>query len=197
MPEWVIDKKEKLNESIEKDRIANIGSKPVTVEMRFRSSFPYQVCRYLKVLRNLEYACYQRDHSKNRLWKMFYAQKVKLLDRRKNRMGLKLGIEIPVNRVAPGVRIAHPNVILNGYVGEGCVFHGNNVLGNKRTGDGAMIPRLGANVDIGVSAMVIGNVEIADGCVIGAGAVVTKTFKQPATVICGVPAKSISVEGIR
>lgn len=124
---------------------------------------------------------------------IFYAQSVKLYDRRKNRIGLKIGIEIPVNRVAQGVRIAHPNVILNGYVGEGCVFHGNNVLGNKRTGDSTAIPKLGKNVDVGVGAMVIGNVEIADNCIIGAGAVVTKSFPEPGTVVVGVPAKKIKV----
>jgi serine O-acetyltransferase len=182
-----------LQNFIQADQEANLGKKPVTMEMRFRSGFPYQVCQYLKVVRKLEYTCWKRDHSKNRLGKIFCAQKVKLLDRRRNRMGLKLGIEIPVNRVASGVRIAHPNVILNGYVGEDCVFHGNNVLGNKRTGDGAAIPKLGKNVDVGVGAMIIGDVEIADGCVIGAGAVVTKSFLQRGTVIAGVPAKEINI----
>lgn len=192
MVSWKIESKEKLHESIRKDMAANLGNKPITAEMRFRSSFPYLVCQYLKVLRTMEYTCFRRDSSKSKLRRIYYAQKVKLLDRRKNRLGLKLGIEIPINHVAPGVRIAHPNVILNGYVDEGCVFHGNNVLGNKRTGDKEAVPKLGKHVDVGVGAMVIGNVEIADGCILGAGAVVTKSFMQSFSVICGVPAKNIS-----
>lgn len=188
MQNWYIDSKEKLKESIEKDRAANLGGKPITPEMRFRSGFPYRVTQYLKLLRNMEYACYQRDHS-SRPKAMLLAQRIKLLDRRKNRLGLKLGIDIPINRAEAGVRIAHPNVILNGYVGEGCVFHGGNVLGNKRTGEGAAIPKLGRNVDVGVCAVILGDVEIADDCIIGAGAVVTKSFPVPGTVIAGVPAK--------
>ena len=108
-----------------------------------------------------------------------------------NKLGLTAGIEIAVGKVEAGVRIAHPNVILNGYVGEGCVFHGNNVLGNKRTGEKNAVPKLGKRVDVGVGAIIIGDVEIADDCVIGAGAVVTKSFKEPGTVIVGVPAKKI------
>lgn len=149
------------------------------------------VCCYLKLLRKLEYTCYQRDHSKNRIAALLLAQKVKLLDRKKNRLGLRAGLEIPVNRVSSGIRIAHPNVILNGYAGQGCVFHGNNVLGNKRTGDKNAVPRLGKNIDVGVGAMIIGDVEIVDNCVIGAGAVVTKSFLTPGNLIVGVPAKEI------
>lgn len=191
----MITKKEELKRCVKADEASNLCNKRVDFEMRFRNSFPYVVCRYLKLLRKLEYTCYRRDHSKSRLSAAFLAQKVKLLDRKKNRLGLRAGIEIPVNHVSAGVRIAHPNVILNGYVGEGCVFHGNNVLGNKRTGDGAAIPKIGKNVDVGIGAMIIGNVEIADYCVIGAGAVVTKSFPRPGTVIAGVPAKEMMQRG--
>lgn len=187
----MIMRKEELESCIRADKNANLNGKKIDLEMQFRSSFPYMVCRYLEWLRKLEYACYQRDHSNHRLAAIFLAQKVKLLDRKKNRLGLQVGIEIPINHVEAGVRIAHPNVILNGYVGEGCVFHGNNVLGNKRTGDSTAIPKLGKNVDVGVGAMIIGKVEIADNCVIGAGAVVTKSFLKSGTVIAGVPAKEI------
>lgn len=186
----IADKKE-LNQIIAADKKANMGEKPIRFETRFRCGLTYMVCRYLKLLRKLEYAGNQRDQSKNRLFSMLMAQKVKLLDRRKNRLGLRLNIEIPAHHVAPGVRIAHPNVILNGFAGEGCVFHGNNVLGNKKTGDKFAVPRLGKHVDVGVGAMIIGDVEIADRCVIGAGAVVTKSFLVPGTVIAGVPAKEI------
>ena len=50
-------------------------------------------------------------------------------------------------------------------------------------------------MDVGVGAIIIGKVQIADDCVIGAGAVVTKSFLKPGTVIAGVPAKEIANKG--
>ena len=152
------------------------------------------VCKYLSVLRRLEYECYRRDSSAG-LKRKIISQKIKLLDRKKNKLGLAVGIEIPVGKAEAGIRIAHTGVILNGQVGEGCVFHGNNVLGNKRTGDSNSVPKLGKKVDVGVGAIIIGKVEIADNCVIGAGAVVTKSFLTPGAVIVGVPAKAIDNNG--
>ena len=186
----MIENKDKLKQYIAADHKANLGEKPITLEVKFRSGFPYLVYKYLELLRKLEYTCYRRDHSKNRFLSLFFAQKVKLLFREKNRLGLKLGIETS-NHIGSGIRIAHSNVILNGYIGDGCVFHGNNVVGNKRTGDKTGIPKIGKNVDVGVGAIIIGNIEIADNCVIGAGAVVTKSFPIPGTVLAGVPAKEI------
>ena len=52
-------------------------------------------------------------------------------------------------------------------------------------------PIIGKNVDIGFGAVIIGDVKIADNCVIGANAVVTKSFLEQGTVICGVPAREI------
>ena len=186
----ITDKKE-LAEAVCRDTETNLGKKKITSQAKFRASYPVRVCGYLKLLRRLEFAIWRRDHAKNAFAAKLAAQKVKMIDRRRNLLGTKLGLEIPPCRVEKGVRIAHPGVILNGYVGEGCIFHGNNVLGNKRTGAGEEIPRLGKNVDVGVGAIVIGGVEIAEGCIIGAGAVVTRSFTTPGTVIAGVPAKEI------
>ena len=44
---------------------------------------------------------------------------------------------------------------------------------------------------VGYGAIIIGDVEIADNCVIGAGAVVTKSFTKKGSVIAGVPAREI------
>lgn len=184
-------RKNELAAAIIEDRKANLGNKQITAEVRFRHSFPYTVFRYMILLRKLEYCCACRDSAVSGLSRILYAQKVKILDRKKNILGMQLGIEIPINHVVPGVRIAHGNVILNGYVGKDCIFHGNNVLGNKKTGDRNAVPKLGNQVDVGVGAVIIGNVEIADRCVIGAGAVVTKSFLTPGSIIAGVPAREI------
>lgn len=192
--EHLIKDKKTLEEFIEQDRKAFLGDKTVTAEMKFRASFKYRAFRYMTLVRRMEYLCYKRDAAKGVAGK-YCSLQIKMLDRKKNLLGTQIGLEIPLNRVKSGVRIAHPNVILNGFAGEGCVFHGNNVLGNKKTGAADEVPVLGKNVDVGIGAIVIGKVEIADGCVIGAGAVVTKSFLTPGTVIAGVPAKEISRQG--
>jgi len=47
-------------------------------------------------------------------------------------------------------------------------------------------------VDIGVGAVIIGGIHIADGCIIGANAVVNKDFPNPGKVIIGIPAREAS-----
>ena len=46
-------------------------------------------------------------------------------------------------------------------------------------------------MDIGVGAVIIGNIEIADNIIIGANAVVNKSFKEEGITIAGVPARKI------
>jgi serine O-acetyltransferase len=91
-----------------------------------------------------------------------------------------------------GVNIHHKNIIINGIIGENCIFHGNNCIGNKGTIDGVeQIPHIGNNVDFGYGSVVIGNVDIADDIKIGAGAVVVNSFTEKGITIAGVPAKKI------
>lgn len=47
---------------------------------------------------------------------------------------------------------------------------------------------IGSNVWIGANAVILPEVNIADGCIIGAGSIVTKSFHQKNTVIAGNPA---------
>jgi acetyltransferase-like isoleucine patch superfamily enzyme len=70
---------------------------------------------------------------------------------------------------------------------------------NHRFGEGAAphtLPmeigrvKIGNHCWIGAKAIILMNVELADGCVVGAGAVVTKSFPS-GSVIAGVPAKLI------
>lgn len=51
--------------------------------------------------------------------------------------------------------------------------------------------KIGNNVWIGANAIILPGVEIADGCIIGAGAVVTKSFLEKNCIIAGNPAKVI------
>lgn len=176
----------------QKDKITCFGKQSVKLEYLFRNPFKHKLYKLFKYIRKYEYLCYKRDSAKNHLVSKLFSFRVKLCDAKKNKLSLILKIEISPFSCGENIRICHPNVIINGYVGNGCVFHGNNVIGNKNTGDKYAIPKIGNNVDIGIGTIVIGDIEIADNCVIGAGAVVTKSFTVPGTVIAGVPAKEIS-----
>ena len=160
-------------------------------EKRFRHQKCYKIWQAVKCLRIYEYRCSRRDESKNSLNAHIRAFSVKIADRKLNKACEKVDIELSPNMIGKNVRICHDNVVLFGKVGENCTFHGNNVVGNKRTGASDEIPKIGKNVDVGFGAMIIGNVEIADNCVIGAGAVVTKSFLEPGSILVGVPAKEL------
>lgn len=182
---------QELKEWMQVEKKVYFGSQPVGFNYKLRKTTKYEIYRYIMLLRKYEYFCYKRDHSKNMLGSKYWIMRVKLCDRNKNIQGIKLGIEITPGYTEKGIRICHQNVIINGYIGEGCIFHGNNVIGNKKTGSVNAIPRIGANVDVGAGAIIIGDVTIADNCIIGAGAVVTQSFLTPGTIIAGVPAKAI------
>lgn len=185
---------QELQEWLQKEKEVYFGNQKIRFDHKYRKTLKYEIYRYISLLRKYEYYCSMRDRSKNTLMMRYWVMKVKLCDRKKNKLGMQLGLEITPNHVGKGVRICHQNVIINGHVGENCIFHGNNVIGNKKTGATKEIPTLGCNVDVGIGAMVIGEVTIADNCVIGAGSVVTKSFLEPGTVIVGVPARAIDVK---
>jgi acetyltransferase-like isoleucine patch superfamily enzyme len=50
---------------------------------------------------------------------------------------------------------------------------------------------IGNNVWIGAGAIILPGVELADGIVVGAGSVVTKSFVEPNVILAGTPAKII------
>lgn len=102
------------------------------------------------------------------------------------------GVEIPATvSIGGGLVLYHGGPIL--FIGSarlGCnvgirpgVVIGGDYSGNKA-------PVLGNNMEIGVGAKIIGNVELGDNVQVGANAVVTKSF--PANcVLVGIPARSI------
>ncbi|MFP9112557.1 serine acetyltransferase [Flavobacterium sp. RHBU_3] len=114
--------------------------------------------------------------------------------RRKNILGERLGFTIPKNVFAEGLLVWHyGNIVINAMarVGKNCILHGNNCIGNNGKGDNNNNPVIGDNVDIGVGAVVIGDVYIADNVIIAAGAVVNKSVNEPNVVVAGIPAKII------
>ena len=114
--------------------------------------------------------------------------------RRKNIIGNKLGFEIGggTETIGKGLSIYHNGpVVIHGKskIGDYCSLHGDNCIGNDGINDEC--PVIGAHVDIGVGAKIIGGVYIADNCKIGAGAVVVSDFLESGSVIGGVPARKL------
>ena len=113
-------------------------------------------------------------------------------ERKKNKLGLKLGIEIGPNCFGKGLNLYHGgSIVINPSVraGENCSLHGANCIGNN--GLSKDVPHLGNNVDIGYGAILIGGITIADDIKIGANAVVNRSFTEPGVTIAGVPARVV------
>lgn len=142
--------------------------------------------KYQKLLRKSEY--YYTRYKKGTGLKLLNMGILLLYKRRKNILGNKLGVDIRENSIDSGLMLFHSNVIVNGHaiIGKNCKFHGNNCIGNN--GKDGKTPVLGNNIDIGFGAIIIGDVEIADDVIIGAGAVVVKSIKEKGSIYMGVPA---------
>ena len=111
--------------------------------------------------------------------------------------GIKMGWSIPINTFGPGLKINHYGLIVVNdlaRIGSFCDIHqGVNIgqHGPKITD----VPIIGDNVWIGPGAKIFGNIKIANGCAIGANAVVNKSFEDEFITIAGVPAKKIGDGG--
>lgn len=183
----MIQSKSDLSEYCSADHAAGA---PKSIKRKFISRFTnepqYMLRRYLKYLRKEEY--YINTAHGSKLKGMLGI----LYDRKVNRLGNRLGIEIGPNCFGKGLQIYHiGSIIVNpaARIGENCRLHGANCIGNNGKTQG--VPRIGNNVDIGYGAVVIGDIEIADNVVIGANAVVNKSVLTPGAVVVGVPARSI------
>ena len=183
----MIETKQELKETIEYEKYIYLGkSSKARIKERFTKYRLWSIFQYLKALRRAEY--YFNNKNKNVYFEIMYL----FAERKKNKIGNKLGIEICNNSVNKGLFICHSgSIVINGEarIGKDCILHGDNCIGND--GSNSEAPIIGDNVDIGVGAKIIGNVKIADNIVIGAGAVVVESCDVPGSVMVGVPAKRI------
>lgn len=144
---------------------------------------------FQKYLRYSEYHYNSKQNSLfHRLLYIYYR-------RRKNILGLKLGIEIWENSFDEGLRIWHAgDIVVNGYtkIGKNCQLKGDNCIGN--TGKNLKAPTIGDNFSLGNGAKVIGDITLADNIEVGAGAIVLKSCDKDGAVLVGVPAVNIKTD---
>ena len=153
---------------------------------RFSADPAWILRRYMFYLRKQEYFVNTAKRNKFKQYSALY------YEGRKNRLGVRLGIEIGPNVFGKGLNLYHGgSIIINPAVraGTGCSLHGANCIGNN--GITQTAPVLGNNVDVGYGAVIIGNVIIADNVKIGANAVVNRSIKEPGCVVAGVPAQIV------
>jgi len=101
------------------------------------------------------------------------------------------GAEIPLNgRIGGGLLIPHPNGIVihpDTQVGPNCLIFQQVTLGTR---EGKGPPVIGAHVDIGAGAKILGDVRIGAHSTIGANAVVISSFPARSKIV-GIPARSV------
>ena len=143
----------------------------------------YYIKRYLRFLRKEEKYTFDRP---NKLLCFWYRG-------RKNRLGSRLGFIISAGCFDEGLQLEHfGSVIVNpkARIGKNCKIHGNCCIGSDG-GYPDVSPVIGANVDIGQNAQIIGGIRIADNVRIGAGAVVVKDILDPGVTVVGIPVRIV------
>ena len=177
----MIHSKEDYLYYLEADRLASYNK---TKKPRF---FGDEVWKFQRLLRKLEYFKYCKSSLLSKPY--FYFLKFQF-----NELSVRLGFTIPTNVFGPGLSIAHRGTIVvnsRARIGANCRIHVDVNIG-VGAGRPNEAPRIGNNVYIGPGVKIFGAVEIADGVVIGANAVVNKSFTEPNISIAGVPARKIS-----
>ena len=104
------------------------------------------------------------------------------------------GIEIPYTaRVGQGVVIEHQSGIVVTHasvIGDQCIIRQGVTLGIKSVRQRQGAPVLGRSVEVGVGAVLIGDVRVGDEARIGANAAVVTDIPSGATAV-GVPARVV------
>jgi serine O-acetyltransferase len=176
----MIKTKADLKYYLEKDRIA------LGIERKRSKIFGNDIWKFQIALRKAEYYTNVRKAGGYSFIK-YYFWRFAL-----HHYSFKLGFDIPYNVFGAGLNIHHHGcIVINAYakVGENCnLQQGVNIGRNINSED---VPVIGNNVYIGPGAKIFGKIVIADNVVIGANAVVNKSFLEPGVVIAGVPAKII------
>lgn len=144
----------------------------------------------VELYKTIKYARKYRYYLENRngLWNKI---KFCIYARLNNIVGSKNNVEL-YGEFGENLKIYHGNIMVNkeAKIGNNVKMHGFNCIGNN--GKDKKAPKIGNNVDIGVGAIIIGDIELADNIIVGANAVVNKSFLEEGITIAGVPARKIS-----
>lgn len=110
------------------------------------------------------------------------------------KISVRLGFSISPNTFGPGLAIAHRGtIVVNGgaRIGANCRIHVGVNIGTE-AGHSDAAPRIEENCYIAPGAKIFGPILIGSNSVIGANAVVNKSFPEGNQSIAGVPAIVIS-----
>lgn len=181
----MIQSKEDYRFFLEADRIA------LKMNRKRPCLFRDDVWKFERLLRKTEYF---QNCKTGFLSKKCYFNYLRL---KLHKMGIRLGFLIPRNVFGPGLSISHYGPILvsdKATVGANCRIHPCVTIG-VAGGSPNYAPRIGNNVFIGPGAVIVGNIEIADGIAVGANSFVNKSFREPDITIAGNPARKVSNNG--
>lgn len=105
------------------------------------------------------------------------------------------GIELPYTvELGRRVIIEHCGAIVihgNTKIGDDCILRQGVTLGMRSLDRSKEAPELGARVDVGAGAKILGSVRIGDGVQVGANAVVLRDLPDGVTA-AGIPARIVS-----
>lgn len=142
------------------------------------------VWRYQRALRRLEYRLNTGANPLSLL----------VAKLRHRQLGRMLGFSIAPNVFGAGLSIAHPGTIVvhsAARIGANCRLHVGVNIGTSRD-EPAAVPTIGDDCYIGPGAKLFGAIEIGPRTVIGANAVVNRSFPEGNMTIAGVPARQVS-----
>lgn len=119
------------------------------------------------------------------------------------RLSVRLGFVIGPNVFGPGLAIVHYGNILfdpTTRIGKNCRIHVGTQIGSSAQftdpkDNHLYTPRIGDNCYIGPGVKIYGPVTIGNNCIIGANAVVNKSFPEDGLTLAGVPAKVVATGG--
>ncbi len=144
--------------------------------------FQYPILAWQRRLRRLEYIVNARAG-------LFWKPYVLWRRYRFRRMSIWLGFSIPPNVFGPGLVVVHYGTIVvhdKARVGANCRIHPGTCLAVKA----GLAPKIGDSCYLGPGAKILGGVILGNGVVVGANAVVVRSFGNDA-VLAGVPARDI------
>ncbi len=152
---------------------------------------PYdEVWTFQRLLRRVEYL-----HNTTGAGGFLKALRRRYWSYRLHKQSVRCGFEIPLNTFGPGLSIAHRGTIIvhpDARIGSNCRIHVDVVIGTRPGPPPEPVPRIGDNVYIGPGAKIFGDVVLGDNLVVGANAVVNRSFPEGRMTIAGAPAQKVS-----